>query len=350
MKITKNFKFNELWQFYKEANFLYKQKLKSLEDNLDEIKETWNSLINSGEDINYTKLRKAADGTVTNSLSLIMYYESTWLVQHMVSKKNPKGMIEVLVDTCKWLYRNPEIEFTKFYWRPNNLTPELMFTSMGRYFQEIPNLFLYEQFDYFEFKIAQVIRNFRITEKYQSKIAESKSELSEIAALLKINLPSLIIDSDALKEDDLLLSKTNISFSRNKLKRNRNFIYTRKEGKIVAIASVEDSSIGLNLSYYFNKFNIYYLTQNSSNDEKKEIIENLLSEICNYYLKIDRLFLVTMCNQEITNILKKIGINPNKQYKCLSLAKRDSNGDAEGGGFYQAIAFLEDFYKQRLSR
>ena len=57
-----------------------------------------------------------------------------------------------------------------------------------------------------------------------------------------------------------------------------------------------------------------------------------------------------MCNQEITSILKTIGINPIKQYKCLSLAKRDSNGEAERGGFYQATAFLEDFYKQRLSR
>ncbi len=350
MKITKNFKFNELWQFYKEANFLYKQKLKSLEDNLDEIKETWNSLINSGEDINYTNLRKANDGTATNSLSLILYYESTWIFQHMVSKRNPKGMIEVLLDTCKWLCRNPESEFTKFYWRPNNFAPELMFTSMRKYFQEIPNSFLYEQFDYFEFKIAQISENIRVNRNYPSKIAESEIELSEIAALLKINLPPLIIDSDALKEEDLLLPKTKIAFSRNDLKRNRNFIYTKKEDKIVAIASVEDSSVGLNLSYYFNKFNIYYLTQNASSDEKKEIIENLLSEICNYYLKIDRSFLVTMCNQEITNILKKIGVNPNKQYKCLSLAKRDSNGEAEGGGFYQATAFLEDFYNQRLSR
>lgn len=350
MKITNNFEFDELWKFYLEANFLYDQKLKLLGDNLDEIKKTWNSLINSSEEISYTTLRKAVKGTASNSLSLILYYESTWIFQHMVSKRNPKGMIEVLQDTCKWLYRNPESEFTKFYWRPNNLVPEFMFTSMSKYFQEMPSSFLYELFNYFEFKISHVIENLRISEKYQSKIAVKKQDLSEIADLLRINLPPLILGSDALNKEDLLLPKTENAFARNYLKRTRNFIFTKKDEKVVAIASVEDSSLGLNLSYYFNKFNIYYLSPNYSDNEKLEIIESLLFEISDYYTKIDRKFLVTMCNEEITNILIKLGINPIKQYKCLSLAKRDSNGDTKYGGFYQAIAFLKDFYKQRLSR
>ena len=348
MKIIQDFSFEQLWDFYLEANFIYKQKLDSLRDNLEEIKDTWDKLLQSGKEINYTTLRKTENGEATNSISLILYYETTWIFQHMVSKRNPKGMTEVLQDACKWLYRNPHSEYMKVYWRPNNLAPEFMFTSMGAYFKGIPNSYLFELFNYFEFKIEHIAGRLNKYSEYKSEIVTENKELSQIANILKKNLHPLIVKSDSLDEISLLLPITNRAFSMNNLKRSRNFISTKKDGKIVAIAAVENASIGINLSYYFNKFNFYYIDCECSIEEKRKIVNNLLIKIMEYYQDLDRDFLVTMCNQEFTEILIKIGVEPIKQYRCMSLARKDSKDDSKLGGFYQATVFLKEFYKQKI--
>ena len=127
--------FNSLWELFVSSNFIYKAKFKALEDVFPFIKVTWTNLLNANEDVCYNNL-KFKDGQISNSLSVTRYYHNSWLVQHMVSNSNPKGMIEVLQGAMNWLINNPEANFTKFYWRPQNRVPELMFNGMKRYLNQ----------------------------------------------------------------------------------------------------------------------------------------------------------------------------------------------------------------------
>ena len=347
MKIIQDFSFEQLWDFYLEANFIYKQKLDSLRDNLEEIKDTWDKLLQSDDKVNHTSLRVDDTGKPSNSVSLVRYYNTTWILQHLVSSKDPVGMQKVLDYSILFLINNPSAQFAKFYWRPNNYVANLMFDSMKLNLEKAQNNYLYELFEYFEVTKKTLSQLKIVEDEFVSEIV-SFGSLPKIASILKDNQKAILLESDSLTMEDLSMEKTTKDFERNGLKRDRAFIVVKKDAEIMAISAVENSSIGINLSYYFNKFTIYYLSSSLSNNQKEKVLKKLLKEIGFYYERqTTRSSLVTMCPKDISETFTTIGFNPIKQYKCLTIPKANC-GNSQHGGFYQVLTFIRDFYSKKI--
>lgn len=347
VSISKKFKFEELWNFYLETNFLYKEKIQMLGSDVEQIKDTWSKIIESSEDVSYTTLRRDSEDNPTNSLSVMKYYDDTWIFQHMVSKKCPLGMVEVLKDSVDWLVSNEKILFAKLYWRPNNGIPNQMFSAIETYLCKEPNSYLYESFDYFALtkhdnNILKYPNN-----KFKSKVATSIDH-TEISEILKDNIDPIIFNSDSLDKLSMPLLKTAKIFNDNNLERKRQFILTKKDSKILAITAVEFSSKGLSLSHYFNKFSIYYINKNITTEEETLIGESILSTVLSFYKELKRDVFISLCDKKVSLIFQKLGLNPKKRYKCLTISRNGLSDKSQKGGFYNAVSFLEKFYKKRV--
>jgi len=342
MQLKKNLRFGDLWAFYIKTNFIYNSKHEALEPYMNEINETWRNLLTSNDDLSRIVLRYRK-GRPRNSLSLIKFYPNTWIVQHMVSRMDPLGMAAVLLDSVEWMINKEGLDYVKFYWRPNNPQTNMLFGGLSESLGELESeVHSYKTFDYHIFNLNEFLTKLSsLGDEISSCIAEPDM-FPEISKLLKSIHGPFIYKTDAFDPNTLELSELSKIFQKYNLQRERTVFVALNKHRIVGVGTLEFSSLGLNMSYYFNTFNIH-IERQIPPELKRVIIYKLLRKIASYYGRKGRRFIVTMNNSIEINEYRELGFIPNKRYCSISLSKA-------GGGLEKSYEHVEEFYKSRVKK
>ena len=335
--------FGDLWAFYIDANFVYNSKLSALEPVMQDVNETWRNLLTSEGDLSFTVLRYR-NGVPRNSLSLIKYYPRTWIVQHMVSRRDPLGMAAVLLDSLDWMLNRSDLEYVRFFWRPNNPQPNMMFTGLSQRLQEVnAKVHIFQDFDYHVIAINDISPRLDVSGTFVRVEQAQPSMFSEICERLQFEVDPLLFQACSFGPDSLTLSSLNSHYKRYNLYRERAIFLAFCDNDIAGVAIAEFSSLGLNFSYYFNNFDIHIMKRELSVEKKKEMIHKLLFEICGFYKERGRSFVVSLTEANNIPEFGELGFAPTKRYSSMTLSKGL-------GGLDISYTHVEDFYRSRMMR
>ncbi len=335
--------FGDLWAFYLDTNFIYHSKSRALEPYMPEISETWRNLLQAPDLLNEVTLRYRK-GIARNSLALTKFHNDTWLVHHMVSNRDPIGMVAVLLDAMEWLTENPAVKYIKFFWRPNNPQPNQMFGGMAEQLSVINGRVHHcALMDYYILPINEQEAPGKLDNNRVKCHVLEEDDNALAVDWLKDTQDPLIFSADAFDIKDPHLEETNSEFEQFGLYRKRDLIAAELDGQLVGLAAAHRSSLGLNLSYYYNMLQVYSDASIKDPRLEAETIQTLVAAGSRVYREQGRDFMVIMCDSSTRNHLAEIGLEPTKQYWAMTLNK-------EFDGPQICYDHVESFYRSRLLR
>ncbi|MBU0513745.1 MAG: hypothetical protein KJ621_03125 [Proteobacteria bacterium] len=331
--------FIELWRFYLDTGFIYPAKMDLIRPYLAEIFDTGVRLAACGEDIGKTCLAHDR-GAIMNSLVLTRFYPHTWLIHHMASRQNPAGMVTLLLRNVAWLLDKPEVKYARFYWRPENKRVNALFRGLQRSFHKGgAEISLLKTLAYHHLNIPAVMARLDPAEPTISVSPVTPMSHLEISARLKQGLGQADYEVEALAPRTLTLSGLDDLYRGHGLERTRTLFAARRAGKLLGIALAENSSLGLNLSFYLNTFKIVMVETGLSAADKRAVVHGLLREVCRYYRRQGRDFVVALADPTLDAHLTELGFSSVKQYNCLSLSKTPDRDTA--------LRFISRYYQRK---
>ena len=334
------FSFQDLWDFYLESHFVYASKKAGIIPYLDQIFDTWNRLFCSGGDVARIVLR-LKKGRVRNAMTMLRMYPRTWVVQHMASLADPKGMMLVLLDAIGWMMQNETLDFGRFYWQPQNRPAEKMFAGLNQSLQEkgIADKNM-RSYHYHIIPLKLVDQRFPPAEQGFTYRPVEPSEFGDISGLLREDWGPIDFQAQALEAGHLDLAGLNDLYHPHGLHRSRLLLVAEKGGKPAGVAGLEFSNLGMNFSYCFNRFELYYLAPHVSTERRNGILSGLVRAGADYYAQRGRDFMVLFCDVEGFS-LETMGLAPDRHYKCLSLSRQSGNS--------ATMEHFMSFYRDRMA-
>jgi len=331
--------FLELWRFYLDTGFIYPAKMDLIRPYLAEIFDTGVRLADCGEEIGKTCLVHDR-GAIMNSLALTRFYPHAWLIHHMASRQNPAGMVTLLLRNVAWLLDKPEVKYARFYWRPENKRVNVLFLGLQRSFQKGgADISLLKTMAYHYLPIPAMMSRLDPAEPTISVSPVTPISYLEISARLKQGLGQADYEVEALGPRTLTLSDLDDMYRGYGLERTRALFAARRAGKLLGIAVAENSSLGLNLSFYLNTFKIVMVEAGLSAADKRAVVHGLLREVCRYYRRQGRDFLVALADPPLDAHLEGLGFSSVKRYNSLSLSKTPDRDTA--------LRFISRYYQRK---
>jgi hypothetical protein len=333
--------FDRLWHFFQETGFVYPGKLALLRPYLREVYATGKRMFDCPEDVCKITLVER-EGRINNSLFMTRYYPHTWLVHQMASRSNPFGMLRLLMRSVDWLLDRRDFKYARLYWRPNNERVNSLFLGLGRSMTEagakvtaLKNMAYHHlPLDMMEARLSWPDRRLQV-----GPVAPENHW--EVSRLLRRALGRIDYQVEALAPRNLTLSAMDELFSRNGLSRRRTAFTARRGDRTLGVALAEESSLGLNLSFYFNAFKVAVVDEDLSEADKETVVHGLLRQLCRHYRDQGRDFLITLADPFLDGHLVRLGFAAAKQYNCLSLSRP---ADRQAG-----LRYFLDYYRRQSS-
>ncbi|HMA67759.1 MAG TPA: hypothetical protein VKO20_08055, partial [Desulfosalsimonadaceae bacterium] len=131
--ICNNVDLDQLWQFFFEAGFIYPRKYKFIKDNREKIRETYETLYTSNSNIS-RHFTWQQEGAVQGHLSMLRFYENTWLIHHLAALPSNRLRVgvEILNQIGAFTYDSHRLlsshmDYLICYFRPENRFPRYFF-------------------------------------------------------------------------------------------------------------------------------------------------------------------------------------------------------------------------------
>jgi hypothetical protein len=86
------------------------------------------------------------------------------------------------------------------------------------------------------------------------------------------------------------------------------------------VALAEHGSLGLNYSFFLNRFQILPLVGGLKPELRRAATYALLEALCRHYADLGRDFVVGLCPMSERPLYQNIGCTPLKQYRTLAIA------------------------------
>src|SRR5262249_10126682 len=130
LEIARDVAFAELWQFFKDTNFLYPEKLVRLEPELTEIERTMTALLaDNGRLLETVVLRE--NGVIQAHLCALRSHSGTWSIQHLAARRlsgrSLQATARLNLAIAKYLLLRPDVEWVRIFFRPNNPFPARLY-------------------------------------------------------------------------------------------------------------------------------------------------------------------------------------------------------------------------------
>jgi hypothetical protein len=331
--------FDRLWHFFQETGFVYPGKLALLRPYLREVYATGKRLFSCPEDVCKITLVER-EGRINNSLFMTRYYPHTWLVHQMASRSNPFGMLRLLMRSVDWLLDRRDFRYARLYWRPNNERVNSLFLGLGRAMTEAgARVTALKTLAYHNLPLDMLEARLSWPDRRLTVGPVAPEAHWEVSRLLRRNLGRIDYQVEALAPRNLTLSGLDDLFKQNGLFRQRMAFTARRGDRTLGVALAEESSLGLNLSFYFNSFKVAVVDEDLSEADKETVVHGLLRQLCRYYRDRGRDFLITLADPFMDGHLVRLGFAAAKQYNCLSLSRP---ADRQAG-----LRYFMDYYRQR---
>jgi len=247
-----------LWNFFFESGFIYPKKYAFVHSNKEKIKAVYEKL--------YTQCPSIArhfiyqdNGRILGHMSMVRFFGNSWMIHHHAANtaSHNRAGVEVLSqithyanDTYKIYSAHLDLVFC--YFRPENKFPMKVFGGVSRDMKDTKGSSMDES-AYFH---CQEIFNNDLDVPEPWRLDKTRPEdLKKLEGFYEhvsggLMLKALGLEPDMLDQDDVSEAYRGLGF-----KRCRYLYSLKKEGKLKAVALVNISDVGLNLSGLTNSIN-----------------------------------------------------------------------------------------------
>ncbi len=254
-----------LWDFFFETGFIYPDKYEFIEKNKRKIKDTYEKLYTQHPNIarHFIYQEKYR---ILGHMAMLRFYGNTWLVHHHASRKsaaNKAGLVVLnqigdFTYNCHRLY-SLHMDFLICYYRTDNKFPSRVFGGAAKNIKN-PKICSVDDFAYFHYKNILGINN-RLSEPWQLT-ETSYEELVELESFYEnesggLMMPAMDLVPERDDFDELVREYQKLGFKRRRL-----LFSLKKNNMLKAVAMVDISDVGLNLSDLTNSIKIFVIDPN----------------------------------------------------------------------------------------
>ena len=270
---------DDLWNFFFKSGFIYPKKYAFLEANKDKIKETYKKL--------YTQNAKIArhfiyqdKGRILGHMAMVRFYENSWLIHHHAADRSVsrRAGVAVLDQVGRFINDSHrlgsiQMNFVFCYFRPENKFPNRVFGGVTGNTKDPKGCSL-DTLAYFHYqkifnKELKLSEPWRLMKTQPEDLLELKNFYEHWSGGLMLNALELEQSSENLDE----LSK---EYQKLGLKRERQLVSLKKDGRLKAVVMINISDIGLNLADLTSTIQVMVV---DSDDFTKEIFHLMVSEL-----------------------------------------------------------------------
>jgi len=256
---------NELWYFYFETGFIYKEKRRHLQQSAETVKETFRRLLKNNTPL-LKKILYKEEGVIKGHVTAIKVFDRTLMVQHLnaLKAKNESAAMQVVrAITSYFMDHKANMvagnRFICFYYRPNNTYPSIVFGEAVKLInnESVCWTFVY-QYCLPSGHHETVIDN-------DIKVAEADyTDLTELESLLIRNREYNILKLECLAREQLVSMTISEEFKEIGLYRYRK-VFVAKHAvtgeRVYAVCNY--ASPGLNFSELTNGIKLFYDQENT---------------------------------------------------------------------------------------
>ena len=278
--------FDRLWKFFLETKFIYPEKEASLAPLKDQIQHTFEA-VNSTPNKVFNSVVAVDNDVVSGYISGVRVYARSWLCQHLAAESGKHGNSLMTLGQlmnlgqAEYISQNPDLEYWKMYFRPENKWPARVFGGFARTISD-PRLADLRTYSYLKLQTSAV---FPTAEGMQPVEADDADRIA-IERYFILRERGALLRSDDLSRAYLDLAEVDARFARLGLSRKRKVFVVRRGSRRLGFALAEMSSAGLNLSELLSSFRVFVLPDGEA--EATAVRFALLGKITEVYRDFGR--------------------------------------------------------------
>lgn len=314
LELARGLTFDAFWAFLRETGFLYPEKEEKIRAVLPEVHRSLTALFGAPDGPLRTLLFRSS-GLLGGHVSVLKPYRSTWMVQHLATRKDGPGSLAAAralnVGVVDYMDQLPDCEWTRVWFRPNNRWPARTFGRFARL-----------QFDPHRCDLRTYAYLVAPTEGAPSPavggVVVSPARPSDWAELRRYLVTAG--QTASLAAEDLCqapdLTEAAEPFRALGLERRREALVARRHGRLAAFALLEISSLGLNLSELTNAFRLHAL------DRAPEVTAVLLARARQRYAELGRGMAIGLAENPDLAAWGAAGFSHLKSYSCWTVQRQ----------------------------
>jgi hypothetical protein len=274
---------DDLWKFFFETGFIYPGKYSFISENKEKIKKTYKKLYMENPSI-ATHFICQRKGIIQGHMSMLKFYENTWLIHHHAALKSSmiKAGLVVLDQIGKFSYDSHRLYSSHMgylicYYRPENKFPNQIFGGAVKS-AENPKAFSLDLFSYTHFRKSvntdnSLPKSWCLEKPLLVDFQELESFYERESGGLM--LKALDLEPRAVDRFDLSGEYTKLGF-----KRERHLFVLKRMEILKAVLMLNTTDIALNMSDLTNCIKIIILDPESLT---KDLIFKVVSLLSKYF-------------------------------------------------------------------
>ena len=237
----------QLFELYRSLHFIYPAKMERLAPVFDIVQNNWEKAMKCSFPLFWVLTVPKNRYNIISTGATWRYLNSGMIAQHLASN-HPVGSRMTFLGTLNKIIEtqdNESINSYQVYYRPQNKYSSRVFEPVSlKAGNELSAIIPY---NYHELPFLQ---NDGENEVYIVEINNGNTR--DFIHFLHIQKGELFVKAQELESDDINLAKLNSKFNSYGLKRTRRVFVARSNNKIYGVIIVNQSSLGLNFSFFEN--------------------------------------------------------------------------------------------------
>jgi len=249
---------DDLFAFFFDTGFVYPNKYAALQSNREHFRETYRKLYLEDPAI-ARRFIHMDKGAIQGHLSMIRFYENTWMIHHHAGTGRQAAGLAVLNEArtyiydCYYLYSS-HMDYLICYFRPNNRFPNRVFGGFARSLGNPKHCSL-DSFAYLTFNAGDVSSD---ESRGPWQFGESSGEdLAELKDFYESSSGGVAIKALDLEVETKDTGDLSSQYRGLGLKRERHLFSLKRDSRLKAVFMVTLSDVGLNMSNLTNCVHVF---------------------------------------------------------------------------------------------
>jgi len=270
---------DDLWRFFFESGLIYPEKYEFIQANKDRIKATYSKIYNESPKIARHFIYQDKD-EILGHLAMIRFYERSWMIQHHAANDSvsAQAAFGVLNQISRFINESHSLFSVQMdsvfcYFRPDNKFPNRVFGGVAANTDD-PKRCSLDSFSYFHHQKSS--QNETDLKKPWRLMTIQPEDLVELRNFYESVSGGLILKALELMPDCVELGDLPDEYRRLGFKREKHVFSLKKENSLKAVALLNISDIGLNLSDITSSIHVFVL---DPEDLSPAVLNSMLSAL-----------------------------------------------------------------------
>lgn len=276
-----------LFDFFFLSGFIYPDKYLSLLPHKEKFIETYKRLYLEAPSIakHFVYQEK---GQILGHISMLRFYENTWLVHHHAAIKRHFAGIAVLKQIAHYIadfcsFPSSHMDFIICYFQPYKKFPSRIFGGIASELNN-PKMCSIDTLAYFEFDLKRYNdtkpKCFISLSTTSSIVETTVEDLIELKSFYEHISGGLMVDALDLRPEMLHVDSLKQEYEAYGFKRERRLFSIKKQGVLQAVVMMIKSDVGLNMSNLTNCLHVFVIRSDFSPEELFDCLSQILQQ-CN---------------------------------------------------------------------